>query len=296
MDDHGELLRNASALRFVSEDQHAILSQMFLKERYEFGDLIVREGDEADSFFVLVSGRARAIRTTARGEELVLGTLRPGAEIGGDAILEGGLRTASVRCSTSVEVLRLGRAQFLKLMEEHPQIRQSMETAVRFRALHNFLYEFSNFGRLSAPVLRDLVDKLKPASFSKGQMVIREGDPAGPMYVIEKGRVRLFTSSGGRVRNLAFYREGDFFGELSLLTGSPRAASAEALGDCQLFMLSPDAVLELRGRSPEFSKLLEERASQYNKDKEARVPLDFSTELLPASYEALAWPAGREWR
>ena len=59
------------------------------------------------------------------------------------------------------------------------------------------------------------------------------------MYIMEKGRARAFSSSNGSKRNLAFYREGDFFGELSILNGSPRAASVEAFSDCRLLALEP---------------------------------------------------------
>ena len=52
--------------------------------------------------------------------------------------------------------------------------------------------------------------------FEKGDLIIREGDPAGPMFIVEKGRARAFPNNGAQ-RNLAFYREGDFFGELSIL-------------------------------------------------------------------------------
>ncbi len=47
-----------------------------------------------------------------------------------------------------------------------------------------------------------------------------------------------------------------------------------------------DAVSELKRQYPEFSKLLEERVSFYNKNTEARIPLDFASELLPAAASA----------
>src|SRR5262249_14413902 len=136
------------------------------------------------------------------------------------------------------------------------------------------------------PVLRSMIDQLKPVGFEKGNLVIRQGDEAGPLYIIEKGRARAFAGVDGRERNLAFYREGDFFGELSILNGSPRAASVEAFTDCQLLSLDPSAVQELRNRFPEFEKLLNERLAIYQAKTEARIPLDFMTELLPAETQA----------
>jgi hypothetical protein len=76
--------------------------------------------------------------------------------------------------------------------------------------------------------------------------------------------------------NLAFYRDGDFFGELSILNGSPRAASVEAYSDCDLLALDPEAVRRLKQSYPEFGKLLDERLAQYKAKTEARIPLDFT--------------------
>jgi len=281
-DDADELLSSSSFLRFVPEEQRALLCAKFTRARFEFGELIVREGETADAFYFLVSGRARVIKKTDKGAELVLASLRPGSEFGEEALLDGGAHPASIRCSTSVEVLRLARAEFLEMVERQPELRRHLEINARHKALHGFLYEFSNFGRLSAAALRELIENLRPASYAKGQMILREGDAAGPMYIVEKGRVRIFATNAGRVKNLAFCRDGDFFGELSLLTGSPRAASAEASIDSKLFMLAPESVHDLRRRFPDFSKLLDERVAQYNKETEARVPLDFSVESLPA--------------
>src|SRR5438105_5017472 len=178
--------------------------------------------------------------------------------------------------------MRIDRTDFLDLVSRVPELKHYVETTGRNRALQSFLYEFSNFGRLTAPFLRNMIDKLKPAEFAKGRLIIREGDDAGPLYVNEQGRARAVTGVNGRDQNLACYREGDFFGELSILNGSPRAASVEAFTNCQLLALDPKSVRDLRRRFPEFDKLLSERLALYQARTEARIPLDFTTELLPA--------------
>jgi ATP-binding cassette subfamily B protein len=127
-----------------------------------------------------------------------------------------------------------------------------------------------------------MIEKLQRVQIQKGNLIIKEGDAAGPMYILEKGRARAFTQNNGAVRNLAFYRDGDFFGELSILNGSRRAASVEAFSDCELLALDPDAVRSLKQSYPDFGKLLEERLAQYQAKTEARIPLDFTEELLPA--------------
>jgi len=278
-----ELLRRSALFQFLPDDDFEKLQALLQEERYDFGELIVKQGEPANAFYVLISGRARAVKTGANnGEEIVLGSLRPGDSFGEAALIEGGTRNATVRCSTSVEVLRLDRSDFLALAENVPELKQHVQMTRRAHTLQGFLYEFSNFGRLPTPALRGMIEKLQRVQIQKGNLIIKEGDAAGPMYILEKGRARAFTQNNGAVRNLAFYRDGDFFGELSILNGSRRAASVEAFSDCELLALDPNAVRSLKQSYPEFGKLLDERLAQYEAKTEARIPLDFTEELLPA--------------
>src|SRR5436189_1439803 len=277
-----EILRRSSVFRFLADEHFAAIEPLLQEEHYEFGDLIVKQDDPADSFYVLTKGRARALKIKPDGEEIPLGVLKPGDSFGEAALSEGGTRNATVRCSTTVDVLRIDRDDFLQLIRRVPELKQYVETTGRDRALQSFLYQFSNFGRLPTLVLRGMIDRLKPVTVEKGNLIIREGDDAGPLYILQKGRARAFAGIDGQERNLAFYREGDFFGELSILNGSPRAASVEAFSDCQLLTLEPKSVQDLRRRFPEFDKLLSERLALYQAKTEARIPLDFTTELLPA--------------
>jgi HlyB family type I secretion system ABC transporter len=275
-------LRRSPVFRLLPETHLDEVRALAREERYDFGDPIVKQGDAVDAFYVLTLGRARVVKETGRGREIALATLRPGDVFGETALLSGGARTATVRCSTAVEVLRFGRDEFLALLVRYPALKSALESTAHLRTLHNFLYEFSNFGRLPARALQALVEKLSVVEVTKGELIIREGDPAGPMFVVESGTVRVFASRNGRERNLAFCRAGDYFGELSILNDSPRAASAQAVGAVRLLTLAPDVVRELRSTFPEFRTLLEERLAQYRADAEARLPLDVATELLPA--------------
>ena len=277
-----EILRRSSVFRFLADEHFAAIEPLLEGEHYEFGDVIVKQDDPADAFYVLTRGRARALKIKPGGEEIPLGVLKPGDSFGEAALSEGGARNATVRCSTAVDVLRLDRDDFTELVRRVPDLKQYVETTGRDRALQSFLYQFSNFGRLPTPVLRAMIDRLKPVTIVKGNLIIREGDDAGPLYIMQKGRARAFAGIDGQTRNLAFYREGDFFGELSVLNGSPRATSVEAFTDCQLLSLEPKSVQDLRRRFPEFDRLVSERLALYQAKTEARIPLDFTTELLPA--------------
>jgi ATP-binding cassette subfamily B protein len=277
-----EVLRRSSLIRFVPEEHYARVRDLFDEVRFDFGDYLIRQGEPADAFYVLVAGRARVLREVPGAEEIPLNRLVPGDEFGEGALLDGGTRNASVRASSTVEALRLGREDFLRLVEAYPSIRESLELLGRWRTLHGFLYEFSNFGRLPAPALHALMACLRPRTAAQDEVLVREGDPAGPMFILRSGRARAFSGAKGSEVNRAFYRAGDYFGELSILNGTSRAATVVAVSACELLCLEPSDVEELRRKHPEFDRLLRERLAQYQRTDAARLPLDFWQETLPA--------------
>ena len=291
-----EALRRSLFFRFLPEDRFERVSRLFRAQRLEFGEVIVRQGNAADALYILTSGRARVVKE-ADGREIALTTLHPGDEFGEESLLgSGGARTTTVRCSSPVELLRLDWRDFFPLLDQHPELKTTLELTARYRALHGFLHEFSNFGRLPANALRELLARISPIDFSKGELVFRQGDPVGPMFVVESGHVRVFARHGGRTHNVAFYREGDFFGEVAILNDAPRAASVEAVTDVRLLALEPDAVRELEEQFPEFQAQLEEHRAQFARAEEtdARVPLDFAEEILPAESRTHEKTAGVE--
>ncbi len=75
----------------------------------------------------------------------------------------------------------------------------------------------------------------------KGTVLLRQGDPSESMFVVATGRVRLTLGSGAEMREIGVMGPGDFFGELSLLSGGERSATAEAIEDSRLLVVGRDA-------------------------------------------------------
>lgn len=277
-----DLARRSSLLRFVPEAQQAAVLALFDRVEYAFGDEIVAEGDPADAWYIVVGGRARVLKRQSSGEEIMLGRLLPGDEFGEAALHAGGMRNATVRASTTVTALRLAHERFAELLRQQPALQQALELQSRWRTLHGFLYQFSDFGRLPASALQALMAALEPRHAARGELIVREGDRSADLMILRSGRAVAWRGAGAARQRLALYRAGDWFGERSLVTGQPRAASVEALDDCELLQLSADAARELCIRHPEFRQRLDERQALYQQPAATRVPLDFAAELLPA--------------
>ena len=276
------MLANLALFQFMTTEVRRLVAASFVPVRYPFGAVIVREGDDADAFYVLVAGRARVLTGSEHGEEVPLGILSPGEGFGETALLENTTRTATIRASSDVEVLRLDRAVFRALVAQDPRIATSFELHRRRRAVQNFLRLHSAFADLPAGALTQLLDGFTSATVAPGDVVIREGDPPGPLYVVEEGRLRAVTQRDGTGATVAYLRRGDFFGELSLLRGHRRQATVEAVTECRLLRLDPGTYNSLLGEEAEFRRRIEQQAAQYDYRRVARVPLDFAEELLPA--------------
>lgn len=74
----------------------------------------------------------------------------------------------------------------------------------------------------------------------KGAVLFRQGDPGDEMFVVSQGRIRLTIGKGGNETEVNVLGPGEFFGELSLLTGEPRSATATAVDDSMLLAIGRD--------------------------------------------------------
>ena len=277
------LLETLPILRFLPADARALVVSSFVPASCSYGSVIVREGEKADAFFVLASGKARVVKESAAGGEVSLNVLRPGDSFGEAGLLDPeATRTATVRASGDVEVLRLDRTVFDALLRIHPQIRTSFELQVRHRSLHNFFRLYGPFTKLPVAALGELLNEFQPVSYAKGAVVFRQGDPPGSLFVVEEGRLRVFAEEEGERRPLSYLRKGDFFGEISVFKGGPRTATVETVSPCRLLALPAKAFQKAAAEHPALRAAIEKQIEQYDYRKVARVPLDFAEELLPA--------------
>lgn len=98
-------------------------------------------------------------------------------------------------------------------------------------------------------------------TYADAELICREGESSAEMFVIRSGSVRVFKASPRGEVDLAVLGKGDFFGEMSVLEGLPRDASAQALGEAEVLVMTPGALLVRLRRDPTFSFELLRRLS-----------------------------------
>lgn len=94
------------------------------------------------------------------------------------------------------------------------------------------------FGELSEQELLAVVRRLRLRTFEAGEIVVTEGEVGDTLFIVASGTVKVFIRNrNGRDVEVRELREGDFFGENSLLSGRPRTATITAGARCELFEL-----------------------------------------------------------
>lgn len=107
---------------------------------------------------------------------------------------------------------------------------------------------------LTVEELHDLALAVRPTRCPAGQAVYRQGDPGGSMFMVAQGRVKLAIEEGpGFYRLLDYLGRGDHFGDMSMLTGRPRLATATAVVDSDLLELGNDDFQRLLVSVPAFA-------------------------------------------
>lgn len=102
--------------------------------------------------------------------------------------------------------------------------------------------------------LQQLIERVNLREVDKGDFIVREGARGGSLFIVVSGWVEVVV--GKPARRLAELGEGSFFGELALLTDSPRSATVRATAPTQLLEISRALVRDLVERKPEVLKTL----------------------------------------
>lgn len=90
-------------------------------------------------------------------------------------------------------------------------------------------------------------------TFADGEIIFNEGESSSEMFVVRAGKVEISKQVGGHSMRLAMLDRGSFFGEMSLLEGLPRSATARAVGKVSLLVLRPGSLLLQIRRDPTFA-------------------------------------------
>ena len=112
-----------------------------------------------------------------------------------------------------------------------------------------------------------LARQVKIEPFGEGETIVRQQDAGSSLYIITRGACEVLLASDTRqFKQVAVLKKGDFFGEMSLLTGELRSATVRALEDTEVIVIQKDIFSEIltsnSGISEYLGQVLAERQQQ----------------------------------
>ncbi len=100
----------------------------------------------------------------------------------------------------------------------------------------------------------DLIFSKKEKFYKMGTYIFKEQEIGKEMYFVELGKVKIIRQLGTVEMKLAYLTPGDFFGEMSLITGKKRVASAKAVTDCRLYTMDKKTLEKNLSKNLDFTR------------------------------------------
>ena len=249
----------------LSPDAFIELFERGPMRRFKKGERIFEQGSVGDSFYVICGGKVRVVRDED-GALKEIAALDEGSFFGEMAILSGSPRTASVEsASEETELLEISANLLSQLSERYPPVAQALKKFCRQRLLANVMSTSALFQPFDSKERRALIERFRAREVTKGAAIVREGERSGGLFVVLSGEVSVSKAD----RPLALLREGEIFGEMSLLTKTPATATVTATRRTSLLRLPREDFEELIMSHPQILVLVSELSDDRRRLTEA---------------------------
>jgi cAMP-dependent protein kinase regulator len=197
--------------------------------RLSAGQPVVEEGDHGASMFALVEGRVAVVRHLQGGEQRRVGLLTEGSFFGEMALISEGPRLASVVTVEPVVLLELTRERLGQVMRSHPVVGQVVQAFYRERMVENLLRSNPVFLPLKPEQKQAIAREFELLELKEGEVVLEQGQQGDAFYLLLRGRCTPYhVLPDGKQKAYPGLREGDVFGEISLLLDKPVTATVRA--------------------------------------------------------------------
>lgn len=221
--------------------------------KYKAGDVIIKQGDAGDRFYLLEEGTCEVwLLRPEKTEAEMLKHYASGDSFGELALLYNAPRAATIKATTNCTLWAMDRITFRAIL---------LHTTSNKRKLYeNFLEDVPLLKSLDKYERSAIADVLETEYFEAGQNIVVEGQAGDKFYLLEEGEAEA--KKGGKV--LMKYKRGDYFGELALLNNKPRAATVCAVTKCKCVSIDRQSFKRLFGK---LDDILQRHGREYGENQ-----------------------------
>ncbi len=241
----GDILKGLPLLASIDPEVLTEISFPMSIVNYKRGEVICRHGKFNDRFFLILSGSAKAVIPTPDDPGFELYSLEPGDFFGEEIIFTSLPRENSIIAQTDITVLSMDDESLKKIMDLSNDAKQEMDRVYIERKLSNELRRVPVFTHLDDSIFEQVLERVELISAETGRVVFRQGDEGDSFYLIRSGEVNVYMKRNDAETRIAILGEGQFFGEIALLSKEPRNATIETLKACELVKISRKNFIEI---------------------------------------------------
>lgn len=230
------------------------------------GDVLIHQGDDADSVYLLMIGELEVSRTV-ESQELMLAKIdQPGTLIGEMVALGGGKRTATVRAISQTELVATTATDFRRLLVTDPDLGRDLVSVAVRRAEEAELVDIlaRHFGIDDEDTLVATSGTVEWRRLTQGETLFESGDKSDGVFFVVRGRLisKGAGAAPGEMVEVGEAGRGDVVGEMELLAHTPRRTTARAIRDTLVARMDEETFLGLIERHPRMMIELTLRASE----------------------------------
>lgn len=240
------------AMLTASQSQHLV--SLMREIHYSAREKIVGENDLVDSVYIIIRGAAEVTREVSakynkkKMINVPVAALQAGEGIGLNDTgfySHTGKRTATVTAVTDMLLLRLDIKDLYSFLKQN-NLELSMYAASLHMLRMRFIKQSLPFSKLSHERLQWLADRVEEVEIPAHQIIFNQGEEGDKCYLIRSGQIEIFTQDdSGAEHRLALLKPPSLFGEATLITHSPRNATARTLEKSELLILNHEHLSEL---------------------------------------------------
>jgi CRP-like cAMP-binding protein/cytochrome P450 len=191
-------------------------------EEVPAGTTVFKQGDSAESFYIIVKGAADVVKTV-NGETNVVAQLIEGDSFGEVGLLKSVPRTATVLATEDLKLLRLNRVEFLQIISDSDLVANELGYIIQRRFVEQTLLQTMPSLRLEK--LANIASEFEIIHIQPGEVVFEEGEAANAMFIIVSGEFDIVKKTADGERVIKTSSVGEIFGEIGILQHQPRMAT-----------------------------------------------------------------------
>jgi CRP-like cAMP-binding protein len=261
-------LESVELLQALSQESISKLAEVAVQVDYVEGQVIVKKAAAGELGYFVMQG---VVRVTDLPDGIPDVTYGPGEHFGFQGLVTKKTRNATVVADSDVTVAALSTKDITEILGSLEQLFLRDYQMKRLKSVPLFS-EFTHV------MLASLLPEMEARTYQEGEHIIRQGEIGTTFFVVEKGECNIVhNDEDGSICVVNTLGELNYFGEMALLSYTPRSTDVIAATKCEVFMLEHATFQRIFGSSLSFSRRLNQVVK--GRDKSLRMVLNPSEDI-----------------